>query len=66
MLAKVIYDIETHNGVGELLEILGAPSTVFALPLKDEHNDVLFKTLIPLHRVRCVSVSTSSSPTPWP
>merc|ERR1719359_1294161 len=34
---KVIYESEMHNGVGELLEILGSIINGFALPLKEEH-----------------------------
>jgi len=52
---KVIYECETHNGVGELLEILGSIINGFALPLKDEHKDFLIKALIPLHRVKSLS-----------
>jgi len=40
---KVIYECEIHNGVGELLEILGSIINGFALPLKDEHKDFLVK-----------------------
>lgn len=49
---KVIYECETHNGVGELLEILGSIINGFALPLKEEHKDFLLKALIPLHKVK--------------
>jgi len=49
---KVIYEGEVHNGVSELLEILGSIISGFALPLKDEHKDFLTKALIPLHKVK--------------
>jgi len=49
---KVIYESGTHNGVGELLEILGSIINGFALPLKDEHKDFLLKALVPLHKVK--------------
>merc|ERR1711870_37700 len=45
----------THNGVGELLEILGSIINGFALPLKDEHKDFLIKALIPLHKVKSLA-----------
>ena len=35
---RFIYDTERHNGVAELLEILGSIINGFALPLKDEHK----------------------------
>jgi len=52
---KVIYECESHNGVGELLEILGSIINGFALPLKDEHKDFLIKALIPLHKVKSLA-----------
>mmetsp|Transcript_118593 Transcript_118593/g.342947 ORF Transcript_118593/g.342947 Transcript_118593/m.342947 type:complete len:474 (-) Transcript_118593:393-1814(-) len=52
---KVIYECETQNGVGELLEILGSIINGFALPLKDEHKDFLIKALIPLHKVKSLA-----------
>lgn len=52
---KVIYESEIHNGVGELLEILGSIINGFALPLKAEHSEFLVKGLIPLHKVKSLS-----------
>eukprot|EP00930_Biecheleria_cincta_P026037 TRINITY_DN1841_c0_g2_i1.p1 TRINITY_DN1841_c0_g2~~TRINITY_DN1841_c0_g2_i1.p1 ORF type:complete len:487 (+),score=124.03 TRINITY_DN1841_c0_g2_i1:151-1611(+) len=52
---KVIYESETHNGVGELLEILGSIINGFALPLKEEHKDFLIRALIPLHKVKSLA-----------
>mmetsp|Transcript_51880 Transcript_51880/g.123461 ORF Transcript_51880/g.123461 Transcript_51880/m.123461 type:complete len:472 (-) Transcript_51880:246-1661(-) len=52
---KVIYESESHNGVGELLEILGSIINGFALPLKEEHKDFLIRALIPLQKVRGLS-----------
>merc|ERR1719160_395732 len=52
---KVIYECEMHNGVGELLEILGSIINGFALPLKEEHKDFLTKALIPLHKVKSLA-----------
>ena len=34
---KYIYETQRHNGIGELLEILGSIINGFALPLKPEH-----------------------------
>jgi len=53
---KFIYETEHFNGVGELLEILGSIINGFALPLKLEHKQFLCKVLIPLHKVRCLSL----------
>eukprot|EP00095_Tigriopus_kingsejongensis_P010949 maker-scaffold947_size77696-snap-gene-0.12 protein:Tk10949 transcript:maker-scaffold947_size77696-snap-gene-0.12-mRNA-1 annotation:"serine threonine-protein phosphatase 2a 56 kda regulatory subunit epsilon isoform-like isoform x1" len=53
---KFIYETEHFNGVGELLEILGSIINGFALPLKSEHKQFLIKVLIPLHKVRCLSL----------
>ena len=38
-----IYETERHNGVAELLEILGSIINGFALPLKEEHKIFLLK-----------------------
>jgi len=39
-----------------LLEILGSIINGFALPLKAEHKQFLVRVLIPLHKVRCLSL----------
>ena len=53
---KFIYETERHNGIAELLEILGSIINGFALPLKDEHKQFLLKALLPLHKVKHVSM----------
>lgn len=51
-----IYESEQHNGVAELLEILGSIINGFALPLKQEHKQFLEKVLIPMHKVKPLAV----------
>lgn len=51
-----IYNDEKHNGVAELLEILGSIINGFALPLKDEHKVFLSKVLVPLHKVKSLGL----------
>lgn len=51
-----VYETERHNGIGELLEILGSIINGFALPLKREHLLSLEKALIPLHRPKSVTL----------
>ncbi|RKP13494.1 phosphatase 2A regulatory B subunit-domain-containing protein [Piptocephalis cylindrospora] len=53
---QFIYETERHNGVAELLEILGSIINGFALPLKEEHKVFLTKVLIPLHKVKSLSL----------
>jgi len=53
---RFIYETERHNGIAELLEILGSIINGFALPLKDEHKNFLQKALLPLHKVHHVSM----------
>lgn len=53
---RFIYETEHFNGVGELLEILGSIINGFALPLKAEHKQFLVKVLLPLHKVKCLSL----------
>jgi len=49
---QFVYETERHNGIAELLEILGAIINGFALPLKEEHRAFLTRALIPLHKVK--------------
>ncbi|MFH4973828.1 hypothetical protein AB6A40_000537 [Gnathostoma spinigerum] len=51
-----IYETERHNGIAELLEILGSIINGFALPLKEEHKTFLIRVLLPLHKVKSLSV----------
>ncbi|KAF8522227.1 protein phosphatase 2A regulatory B subunit [Hysterangium stoloniferum] len=53
---QFIYESERHNGIAELLEILGSIINGFALPLKDEHKTFLTRVLIPLHKVKSLSL----------
>ncbi len=52
---RYIYETGQHNGIGELLEILGSIINGFAIPLKKEHLQFLEKALIPLHKPRGVA-----------
>ncbi|EOD27061.1 hypothetical protein EMIHUDRAFT_450133 [Emiliania huxleyi CCMP1516] len=53
---RFIYETERHNGIAELLEILGSIINGFALPLKEEHKSFLLRALLPLHKVRFVGM----------
>ncbi|KAF9578349.1 Serine/threonine-protein phosphatase 2A 56 kDa regulatory subunit gamma isoform, partial [Lunasporangiospora selenospora] len=53
---QFIYEKERHNGIAELLEILGSIINGFALPLKEEHKTFLTKVLLPLHKARSLSL----------
>ncbi len=50
---QFIYETERHNGMSELLEILGSIINGFALPLKKEHEVFLRRALIPMHKPWC-------------
>ncbi|KAL1564264.1 serine/threonine protein phosphatase 2A 57 kDa regulatory subunit B' theta isoform-like [Salvia divinorum] len=52
---RFIFETEKHNGIAELLEILGSIINGFALPLKEEHKLFLVRALVPLHKPKCVS-----------
>lgn len=52
---RFIYETEKHNGIAELLEILGSIVNGFALPLKEEHKLFLVRALLPLHKPKGVS-----------
>ncbi|OAY34395.1 serine/threonine protein phosphatase 2A 57 kDa regulatory subunit B' theta isoform [Manihot esculenta] len=47
---RFIFETEKHNGIAELLEVLGSIINGFALPLKEEHKLFLVRSLIPLHK----------------
>lgn len=49
-----VFETEKHNGIAELLEILGSVINGFALPLKEEHKLFLIRALIPLHKPKCL------------
>ncbi|KAE8711688.1 Serine/threonine protein phosphatase 2A 59 kDa regulatory subunit B' gamma isoform [Hibiscus syriacus] len=51
-----IFETEKHNGIAELLEILGSIINGFALPLKEEHKVFLVRVLIPLHKPKCLAM----------
>jgi len=44
-----VYEHQHHNGIAEMLEILGSIVNGFAVPLKKDHKAFLIKSLIPLH-----------------
>ncbi|KAF8902071.1 phosphatase 2A regulatory B subunit-domain-containing protein [Gymnopilus junonius] len=57
---QFVYETERHNGIAELLEILGSIINGFALPLKEEHKTFLTRVLIPLHKVKSLSMLPST------
>ncbi|CAM9674582.1 unnamed protein product [Ectocarpus sp. 12 AP-2014] len=53
---RFVYECPRHNGIGELLEILGSIVNGFATPLKKEHVDFLQVCLLPLHTPTMVNI----------
>eukprot|EP00557_Chaetoceros_sp_GSL56_P013505 CAMPEP_0176482862 /NCGR_PEP_ID=MMETSP0200_2-20121128/3609_1 /TAXON_ID=947934 /ORGANISM="Chaetoceros sp., Strain GSL56" /LENGTH=457 /DNA_ID=CAMNT_0017879221 /DNA_START=1114 /DNA_END=2487 /DNA_ORIENTATION=+ len=53
---RFVYETERHNGISELLEILGSIINGFAIPLKKEHLQFLVRALIPLHKPKCLTM----------
>ncbi|KAJ3022788.1 Serine/threonine-protein phosphatase 2A 56 kDa regulatory subunit delta isoform [Thoreauomyces humboldtii] len=53
---QFIYEIERHNGIAELLEIMGSIINGFALPLKEEHKVFLTRVLIPMHKAKSLTL----------
>ncbi|KAK8607300.1 hypothetical protein V6N13_053042 [Hibiscus sabdariffa] len=51
---RFIFETGKHNGIAELLEVLGSIINGFALPLKEEHKLFLVRLLIPLHKPKCI------------
>jgi serine/threonine-protein phosphatase 2A regulatory subunit B' len=52
---QFVFETDRHNGIAELLEILGSIINGFALPLKEEHVSFLERSLLPLHRQRSLA-----------
>lgn len=50
-----VYETEYHNGIADLLEVLGSIVHGFVMPLKEEHKTLLLKVLLPLHKARTLS-----------
>ncbi|OIV90127.1 hypothetical protein TanjilG_01581 [Lupinus angustifolius] len=53
IFCRFIFETEKHNGIAELLEILGSIINGFALPLKEEHKMFLVRAFVPLHKPKC-------------
>lgn len=51
-----VFETERHNGIAELLEILGSIINGFALPLKEEHKTFLLRALMPLHKPKSLAM----------
>ncbi|KAI6213736.1 Serine/threonine protein phosphatase 2A regulatory subunit [Aphelenchoides besseyi] len=51
-----IYEFERFNGIAELLELLGSIINGFSVPLKEEHVTFLLRVLMPLHKVKSLSI----------
>lgn len=47
---EFVYESRQHHGIAELLEILASIINGFAVPIKDEHKDMLKHALVPLHK----------------
>lgn len=56
MFYRFIYETGRHNGIAELLEILGSIINGFALPMKEEHRLFLARALIPLHKPKALAM----------
>ncbi|KAM9956289.1 hypothetical protein ACTFIR_003001 [Dictyostelium discoideum] len=59
LFCTFVYESHQHNGISEILEVLGSIINGFLIPLKDEHKQFLIKVLIPLHKPKSYSVYCS-------
>ncbi|EGG22707.1 protein phosphatase 2A regulatory subunit [Cavenderia fasciculata] len=59
LFCTFVYESSQHNGVSEILEVLGSIINGFAVPLKDEHKQFLTKVLLPLHKPKSYSIYCS-------
>lgn len=51
-LTNLIHEGHRHNGVGEMLDILGSIASGYAIPLREEHANFFKNIVIPLHKVQ--------------
>ncbi|EYU22561.1 hypothetical protein MIMGU_mgv1a007292mg [Erythranthe guttata] len=56
IFTSFVFEEEKHNGIAEFLEVFGSIINGFALPLKEEHKLFLVRTLIPLHKPKCLAM----------
>ncbi|KAJ1673989.1 serine/threonine-protein phosphatase 2A 56 kDa regulatory subunit delta isoform, partial [Spiromyces aspiralis] len=54
LFLQFVYESERHNGIAELLEILGSIINGFTLPLKEEHQCFLTQVLLPMHKANAL------------
>ncbi|KYR01800.1 protein phosphatase 2A regulatory subunit [Tieghemostelium lacteum] len=59
LFCTFVYESYQHNGVSEILEVLGSIINGFVVPLKDEHKHFLIKVLLPLHKPKSYSLYCS-------
>jgi len=59
LFCTFVYESQQHNGISEILEVLGSIINGFVVPLKDEHRQFLIKVLIPLHKPKSYSIYCS-------
>lgn len=56
LFCTFIYESRRHNGIAEILEVLGSIINGFAVPLKEEHKMFLSRVLMPLHKPKNLSL----------
>lgn len=56
IFCRFVYGTEHHSGIAELLDSLGSIINSFALPMNEEHKTFLIQVLLPLHKLKSLSV----------
>lgn len=56
VFCRFIYETGRHSGIAELLEILGSIINGFVSPMDLEHKFFLVRALLPLHKVKHISI----------
>lgn len=59
LFCTFIYETRRHNGIAEILEVLGSIINGFAVPLKEEHKLFLYRVLMPLHKPKNLTLYTT-------
>ncbi|KAJ7433251.1 protein phosphatase 2A regulatory B subunit [Mycena galericulata] len=56
VFSQFVYETERHNGIAEMLGIVGSIVEGFKVPLKEAHKSFTMRTLMPLHKPMSLSL----------
>ncbi|EDQ92248.1 uncharacterized protein MONBRDRAFT_14768, partial [Monosiga brevicollis MX1] len=54
-LLHFIYESQSHNGIEEIIEVVGSIIKGFATPIRAEHRRAFFDVILPLHAAKSIN-----------